>query len=176
MRTFIALDIPDAFRFKIAALARCLEEFVGGRFLEPDNYHVTLAFLGDIAASDVQAAADVLETSCSSFAPVPLACDGLGKFGNANDATLWLGLSRSESLMGIASTVREGLAANGIAFDSKPFKPHITIARRASIPKAELPFLPFPELDYACSTTLFKSDLDAQGAIYTALHTVELAG
>ena len=174
MRTFIALDIPDVFRFEIAALARCLEESVNGRFVEPGNYHITLAFLGDVAASDVQGVADVLEASCASFSSVPLMCDGLGKFGNVNDATLWLGLVQSELLAEISNTVREGLVAHGIAFDQKPFKPHITIARRASIPKASFPPLPFPEADYARSVTLFKSDLEAQGAIYTPLHTVDL--
>ena len=175
MRTFIALEISDQMRWEVASIARHLEAHVDGRFIPPENYHVTLAFLGDIDERDVGLAMDALDAACAAKTAPLLMCDGLGKFGNANDATLWLGLAPTDELAGIAASVREELAARDIAFDQKTFKPHITIARRASIPKATLPPLPFPEPDYANAVTLFKSELDSEGAIYTPLHSAKFA-
>lgn len=174
MRTFIALEIPDLMRWEVAEFARQLEKHVNGRFITPDNYHVTLAFLGDVAERDIALAVDVLESACADRPAPLLSCDGLGKFGNANDATLWLGLATTDALADFAETVRDDLAARDISFDEKPFRPHITIARRASISKAALPPLPFPESAHACAATLFKSELDSDGAIYMPIHSVNL--
>ena len=175
MRTFIAVELPEQMRWETAELARQLERRVSGRFTQPENYHVTLAFLGDVAERDVVLATDALEAACAGRPAPRLACDGLGKFGNASDATLWLGLVPAEELMRLAAAVRDELAARDIAFDEKPFKPHITLARRAAIPKAALPPLPFPEPTRACSVVLFKSELSQDGATYTPLHSVELS-
>lgn len=175
MRVFIALELPEHFMWETAALARQLGERMVGRFVEPQNYHITLAFLGNVDERGVQAAADALDAACANRAPVPLRCDGLSKFGNADDATFWLGIERNEKLDGLASAVRDELSAREVAFDQKPFKPHITLARRATIPKGALPPLPFPEPDCANAATLFKSELDPDGAIYTPLHTVILS-
>ena len=175
MRTFIALEVPDGFRFEVASLARQLAEHVDGRFTQPDNYHLTLAFLGDVGEREIASAIDALEAACAKRIAPSLAPDGLGKFGNANDATLWLGLAPTDALVGAAADVRNALEARGIPFDRKPFKPHITLARRAAIPKAALPPLPFPAPAHASAATLFKSELDSEGAIYTPLHTIEFA-
>ncbi|MBQ9003953.1 MAG: RNA 2',3'-cyclic phosphodiesterase [Eggerthellaceae bacterium] len=175
MRTFVALEVPDGFRFEVAALARQLAEHVDGRFTQPENYHLTLAFLGDTSEREIALAIDALETACANRLALPLAADGLGKFGKANDATLWLGIAPVDALVAMADEVRNALAAHELPFDQKPFKPHITLARRAAIPKTVLPSLPFPAPAHASAVTLFKSELDSEGAIYTPLHAIELA-
>ena len=176
MRTFIALDLPPDFADDAAALARRLSASMEGRFLKRDTYHLTLAFLGDVDEAQLAAATDALEAACAGASPVPLRSDGLGKFGRANDATLWLGVASTPQLERLARDVREGLTARGVAFDPKPFKPHVTLARRVRIPRASLPPLTFPDDDQASTATLFKSTLGREGATYKALHTVELAG
>ena len=174
MRTFIALELPDSFRFEVEGLARQLSGIVRGRFAKPEAYHVTLAFLGDASRRDVQLAEDALEAACAHATPVPLGSDGLGAFGKARDATLWLGLRPADSLASLAEKVRAELAARQVAFDEKPFKPHITLARRASIPGGALPALVFPAPAEAVAVTLFKSELSPDGAVYTPLHTIAL--
>ena len=57
-------------------------------------------------------------------------------------------------------------------FDAKPFKAHLTLARRARIPHVGLPHLAFPQNDEATDVTLYKSTLDRAGAVYKPLHTV----
>lgn len=176
MRVFVALELPDTFRFELEGLARQLQGKVRGRFMPPQSYHVTLAFLGDIDNRGVDGACAALDEACRGISPVCIAPEGLGTFGKPRDATLWLGIAPEDALMTLCRNVREQLDARCIAFDAKPFKPHVTLARRAAIPKAPLGSLPFPEATLACAVTLFKSDLSAEGAVYSPLHVVALDG
>lgn len=174
MRAFIALDIPQALREDVAALARQLKTSVRGRFVPRENYHVAIAFLGDVIERELADAMLALDEAASRFAPVELAPDGLGKFGRANDATLWLGFTQNPKLMELAAFVREGLDDAGVNYDSKPFVPHLTIARRAALDSGTLPALPFPAPAHADELTLFKSTLTGDGAIYEPVYTVRL--
>ena len=164
MRTFVALELPERFAIETAALSHKLETTLEGRFLPPCTHHLTLAFLGEVGEPEVAAAIDALEEACAGTSPLLLRSDGLGKFAS------------TPQLERLARDVREGLTARGVAFDPKPFKPHVTLARRVRIPRASLPPLTFPDDDQASTATLFKSTLGREGATYKALHTVELAG
>ena len=174
MRTFIALELPEQFMDELAGVARQLSASVSGRFMRRETYHVTLAFLGEIGEGEVRAALNAVDEACSGAPPVPLRATGLGRFGRPHDATLWLGLDPVLELTGLADGVRERLRAHGVAFDEKPFRPHITLARRARIPKGVLPELSFPLPATATQVTVFKSILDSSGATYKPLYTVEL--
>ena len=175
MRTFVALDLPEDFADETAALARALRDYVDGRFMKPESYHLTLAFLGDIDEHDLQLAIAATEAACDDVSSIKLSCTGLGTFGRKNDATLWLGLVEAPELMALASRVREQLDARGITFDKKGFKPHITLARRARLSRAALPALPFPRDDFANHVTVYKSALTPEGARYKPLYSIELA-
>ncbi len=176
MRTFVALDLPPDFADDVAALARQLGAAVEGRFLPRSTYHLTLAFLGEVDEAQAARAGDALDAVCANTAPVVLASDGLGKFGRAGDATLWLGIAPNRELEDLAERLRDELASRNVPFDAKPFKPHITLARRARIPKASLPPLAFPRDDRACTATLYKSTLERTGAVYKPLHSARLDG
>ena len=174
MRAFIALELPGAFLRETADLARLLAEHVEGRFPSHDAYHITLAFLGEVDDAEKGLAMDAIDAACASFGPIALESDGLGKFGRASDATLWLGVKADGGLAELASRLREELDARGVPYDAKPFRAHITLARRARIPKGELPALPFPAPNTATRVTLFKSELSPDGATYKPLYAVEL--
>lgn len=174
MRTFVALDLPPDLADDVAALARQLGAAVEGRFLPRSTYHLTLAFLGDVDEAQLAAATDALEAACAGASPVPLRSDGLGKFGRATDATLWLGIAAAPELEQLAARLRDELRARDVPFDAKPFKAHLTLARRARIPHVGLPHLAFPQDDEAYDVTLYKSTLDRAGAAYKPLHTVRL--
>lgn len=177
MRAFIALELPVEFADDIAAMARVLSASVEGRFLSRDTYHVTLAFLGDIAEADITRAMDALDEACDRIdetSAVPLVPDGLGKFGRASDATLWLGLAKEAPLIALAERLRESLHIRGMNFDEKTFLPHVTLARRVHLPKRVLPQLAFPVPANATAITLFKSTLSREGAIYKSLYSRHL--
>lgn len=175
MRAFIAFELPQRFVDDTARLVRQLSAAIPGRFMPPENYHVTLAFLGDIGEADARRAIDALDDACSGFGPPPCSATGLGTFGRASDATLWLGIARAPGLVDAAARVRDRLRDSGLAFDTKPFMPHVTLARRVRIPRAGLDGLVFPAPCELARVTLFKSTLDQTGATYKPLYTLELA-
>ena len=176
MRTFVAIEAPEAFVDDLAAMARQLEAVVDGRFMRRDTYHLTLAFLGEVGETQAADAISALDRACEGAAPVTLTPVKLGHFGRPRDATLWLGLEETPELMGLAEAVRAELGAAGLTFDAKAFRPHITLARRAALPQGALPELAFPAPAEASRVTLFKSTLARSGATYKPLYTVELGG
>ena len=176
MRAFVALELPEAFADEVTELARQLAAVCEGRFVPAESHHLTLAFLGEVGEDGARAAMGALEAACAVAAPVPLAAAGLGTFGRARDATLWLGVEKDPQLMALAGRLREELLARGLPFDEKPFLPHVTLARRVRMPRGSLGELAFPLPDEASRVTLFKSTLEPDGARYKPLYTVELDG
>lgn len=174
MRTFVALELPEAFADEVAALSRQLAVVCEGRFVAEGSHHLTLAFLGEVDEARARAAMDALEAACADVGPVELAAEGLGTFGRGRAATLWLGIRRSEELDLLARRVREELASRGLTYDEKDFLPHVTLARRVHVPRGELGDLAFPLPDEARDVTLFRSILEPDGARYKPLHTVAL--
>ncbi|MDO4533506.1 MAG: RNA 2',3'-cyclic phosphodiesterase [Coriobacteriia bacterium] len=174
MRAFIALELPDAFWRETIDLARQLSLQVEGRFTRREGYHLTLAFLGNIDDAEKGLAMDAMDAACEGLGPIALASDGLGKFGRARDATLWMGVKKNERLEELAKRIRAELDARSLSYDEKPFRAHITLARRARLPRTELPPLAFPLDDVATKVTLFKSELSHEGATYKPLYTIAL--
>lgn len=174
MRAFIALELPEEFSDDVAGVARALARSVSGRFMRRETYHLTLAFLGEIGEAASRDAIAALDAACEGAPPMELRPQGLGKFGRASDATLWLSISPETGLSELAAAVRGELARRGVPYDEKPFVPHITLARRARLPRGELPGLAFPLPAEARRATLFKSILSADGATYKPLYTIEL--
>lgn len=171
MRAFVALELPEAFADEVACLARRLRATCEGRFVPPESHHLTLAFLGEVGESETRLAMGAIDEACAAMGPVPLASCGLGTFGRSRDVTLWLGIEPADELMALAARLREGLASRGLAFDGKPFLPHVTLARRVRMPRGALPDLAFPLPDEATRVTLFRSYLEPSGARYKALYT-----
>ena len=176
MRTFVALEIPGWYADEVAAFARQLAAAVEGRFLPRETYHVTLAFLGDTTETGVRACMDVLDELARFSLEPALVPNRLGTFGRPHDCTLWLGFKRDDALEEVASELRERLDWRGVPFDRKAFLPHLTLARRAALPAGPLPTAGFPERCRVSTITLFKSDLQREGAVYQPLYSVEIPG
>ena len=174
MRAFIALDVPDGFVGETAIAARQLSRAIEGRFMAADTYHITLAFLGEVDGAAISAVMDAMDDAIRGMGPLRLTCTGLGKFGRAENATLWLGVDGGDALTELANRVREGLDKTGVEYDRKPFKPHLTIARRARIPGGQLPPISFPAPSAADTVTLYESTLFHDGARYDDLYSARL--
>lgn len=174
MRTFIALDLSEAFVDQLADLSRQLSSMVRGRFVARSTYHVTLAFLGEIGEADARRVMDVLDATCIGSPAVKLVPDGLGIYGKPVDATLLLRLNHGRELMRAAMDVREELRARGVDYDEKPFDPHVTLARRARVLPQALSGLAFPASSISNSVTFYKSELSSDGATYKPLYSVRL--
>ena len=175
MRAFIALELSEGFASDIVALSRALEARLEGRFMPRENLHLTLAFLGEIGEEDSRRAIEAMESACQGETIV-LRSDGLGKFGRPQNATLWLGIEPVRELTALSSRLREELSVRGVSFDDKPFKPHVTLARHARIPKGVLSDLVFPAESEFVALTLFRSKLAREGAVYKSLYSIPLDG
>ena len=175
MRTFIALDLPSDFATSVAELEGELAASMEARYVPLHNLHLTLAFMGELQTNtQLNAAVRAIELATSNFAPVSLHPEGLGFFGNANDATAWLGVSHTPALMNLAKSIRSELTAKGLPYSDTPFKPHITLARHANAQGVDFNAFRLPDTAHATTVTIYESNLAPQGATYKALHSITL--
>lgn len=125
-RYFVALRPSSRARRSLEALAGALARRFGGRALAADDIHLTLAFVGAAPAS-IEAP---LRESLAGLPPSgSLALDRLGCFGRR---LLWSGPAETpEWLESLAQALRAELDRRSIAYDRKPFVPHLTLVRGA---------------------------------------------
>lgn len=163
MRIFVGLRPSDDFRMALAVLQdrlRCAG--ITGRYLDPSNLHMTLAFIGEWTENIIQILPQVSH-------PFSITLDHAGIFPEAK--VLWAGIEKSEELNRLAQCVRDRLAEHGILFDPKEFNPHITLVRKPLIPDSvDLAGLEIPAarmiVDEVC---LYRSERGENGMEYTVI-------
>lgn len=129
LRLFVAVEFtPAAKRYLLSAMEKIRRVTVGGSFTPIENFHLTLAFIGETAKVDAAKAA----LSAVEFAPFSCTLGGgYGTFRAGEGKTLWLGMKEgSEPLAALADKVASALRKEGFRIESRPFSPHITLARR----------------------------------------------
>ncbi|SRR5579871_798480 len=178
MRLFIALDIPAEVR---AALTNYMER---ARTLAPDarwarveGLHVTLKFIGhvdDAAVRKIKAALAI------KAAPFEVKFTGVGFFPNPNaPRVFWAGVDGGDKLPILASTIDTALERLGFARETKPYHPHLTLARTSSRLLRELrPLLADPPPQFGTMTAreffLYQSQPQKGGSKYTKLERFAL--
>ena len=170
MRLFVALELSEALRNGLIAVqTEWKRRGVEGSFTPPENLHLTLAFIGEYPRPE-----DVLDALGGlRFSPFPLRLEGFGSFGDL----LWCGVSGGVALERLAGGVRRSLAEAGIPFDRKSFRPHITLLRRAVLPRGKIPGTAVPAAEMEVdSVSLMRSERGKHGMIYTALGAVNGEG
>lgn len=125
-RLFFALWPDPVLKAAIAGAARTPARAVSGRRVRDENLHLTVLFLGAVAAESearlVQAAAAVRS------APFELVLDRVGSFFRAK--VLWVGPSQVPPQIGeLRRQLETAARAAGVAFDPKPLVPHVTCYR-----------------------------------------------
>ncbi len=159
-------------------MARVLQTSVRGKCVPRENYHITLAFLGDIPQTMLDLVQDLMDQAVAQSAEyysIKLQPDGLGSFGRNNNATLWMGFVKDPALMELTEHLRDQLNEAGFFLDKKTFLPHVTLARHVQLMAGELADIPFPATARWEYLTLFKSDLEESGAIYEPLYSIPLS-
>jgi 2'-5' RNA ligase len=176
VRLFIAAELPGEVREALAETSALLRDAVRGRYVGPDLFHVTLAFLGEVSVARIGELEGLLEQACQGHAPFQVALGPLGSFGRARRAVLWQGFDRGrDGLDALATDVRASLADAGYTFDQKGFLPHVTLMREANLTTGTLP-VPVVESGTLDTVTLFSSDLSGARPRYEALCQVTLTG
>ena len=130
MRLFVALDLPDQVRHAIAELiAKLQPKSRAARWIKPENLHITLKFIGhvpDEKLSPIQAAL----SSIHATQPVELHFRGMGFFPNERrPRAFWCGIASSPNLAELAASIDRALVPLGIEAETRPFTPHLTLAR-----------------------------------------------
>ncbi|HEX9011709.1 MAG TPA: RNA 2',3'-cyclic phosphodiesterase [Holophagaceae bacterium] len=128
LRLFLALPLPPDLRGALGTWQGRHPGIEG--WSRPEGLHLTLAFLGDRAPEGVAPLDAAGAAVASRHRPFPLRTAGLGGFPDGNRArVLWLGVAPCPALEALAADLRKALASAGEAFDPKPFRAHITLAR-----------------------------------------------
>lgn len=166
MRLFIAIKLNEEMRAAlIDAQNRMYEGGVTGNYSPEENLHLTLAFIGEFP--DPEEVMDAI--SKVQFTPFDLALEGFGTFTD----TWWAGIKDNPALQAVVRRIRRALADAGIPFDKKPFRPHITLLRRA---KAHSSLPEMEALSAGMKVTYFslmRSDRGKNGMVYTEIGRVE---
>jgi 2'-5' RNA ligase len=132
-RLFTALAIPAEVR---AALALTRGGLIGARWIEPEDYHITLRFIGDIdadVADEVAAALD--EARRAAF---PVAFESLSWFGGDKPRALIAKVKPSPALAELAADHERRMRRLGLAPETRNFTPHVTLARTRGVGPAAM--------------------------------------
>ena len=170
MRLFVAAELPAEICEALSETSALLRGCVRGRYVAPNSFHVTLAFLGEVGGSRVDGACFALERGCSGFSSFTVALGDFGCFGKRSKATLWQGFGDAGALPEIARGVRDALRGEGFSFDEKTFLPHVTLMRAANLTEGALP-MPTLAAGTVSRITLFRSDLSGKRPVYEPLHS-----
>lgn len=101
-----------------------------------ENLHITLLFLGSVTTQTRTCAEAIAEGIAGH--PFELSLDQIGLWPQSG--ILWLGARElPESLAALARDLRHGIAGCGIDLDARPFKPHVTLLRKALLVRRERP-------------------------------------
>jgi 2'-5' RNA ligase len=128
VRLFVALTPPDAVVEELRASTAALRELAPNlRWTRPEQWHVTLAFLGEVADEVADELACRLNRAAAGHPPLSLAFGGGGRFGHR---VLWTGVQGNlDELRGLADSVRAAARRSRLPVEQRPYRPHLTLAR-----------------------------------------------
>ena len=123
-RLFIALEIPRNAAMSLSLLRGGLP---GARWIDVENYHITLRFIGDI---DGRTADEVVDRLDRIDRPeFQLSLNGMGSFGSKKPHSIWAGVSPSPEMNALQAEVERICQRIGLPPDPRKFMPHVTLAR-----------------------------------------------
>jgi len=189
MRLFVALDIDNSIRQRITRFIDGVRNFApDARWMKPESLHVTLKFIGEQPDESLEGIKQALGSIDSSAAEIHF--QNYGFFPTPKSArVVWIGMEAGPQLAALAAIIDQKLSALGIPKETRPFSPHLTIARSAGGSgsphrsrtdrsnrvfqhlQEKLSVLPQPEFGAMTPTEffLYQSQLSPKGSKYTKL-------
>ncbi len=176
MRLFVALPLPVDVRAQLSTVQSGL---LGGRWIDPQNMHLTLSFMGDTLEPDAH---DLSLALSEIHAPaVDLSLSGIGHFDRrGNVHSVWARVGKCDGLAHLQAKIESVAVRSGWTAEQRKFTPHVTLARLKDMPLERIgPWLetadvlnvpPFPVKEFA----LFQSQLGHGPAKYTELVSFSL--
>jgi 2'-5' RNA ligase len=130
-RIFIALKVkPGETLLKIVASFKSQLSNESIKWTNPENIHITLAFLGDTEEKMIKKIGSMLRDKCEGKGRFDLILKGTGVFRSLRDPRIvWAGIEPSEKLMKLKEVILTGLRELSVKMEERPFNPHLTIGR-----------------------------------------------
>ncbi len=133
MRLFAASAFSPGFTAALKATADYARDNSGRdavKWVAPDNFHVTYAFLGELNGKAAGAAVEGLAAALAAERSFKIVTGGFGVFPSPrHPGVLWVGIGEGGAeLRALATKITAGLAAAGLVFEER-FEPHVTIGR-----------------------------------------------
>lgn len=179
MRLFIALDIPAEVRARLTEyMERAQALAPQARWARVEGLHVTLKFIGhvdDAAVEKIKAALRPIKA-----VPFDVKFTGVGFFPNPNAGRVfWAAVDGGDGLPKLASTIDAAMEKLGFPRETKPYHPHLTLARTSSRPLRQLkPLLDGSPPQFGTMTAreffLYQSQPQKGGSKYTKLERFSL--
>jgi 2'-5' RNA ligase len=133
MRLFVALTPPaeviEELRERTCELRELAPDL---RWSRPEQWHLTLAFLGEVPETSMDELTTRLGRAAGRHPSLSLAFTGGGRFGSR---VLWTKVQGDRAgLCRLADSVRAGARRTGLAVEDRPYRPHLTLARADGSP------------------------------------------
>jgi 2'-5' RNA ligase len=163
-RLFTGLEIPAEIAFALSLKRGGLH---GARWIDPDNYHITLRFIGDVdnaTAGDIEASLERLANSL----PFSVRLTHLGGFGGNKPHALYAGVELNDTLARLQAAHERVLQRLGLPPEGRKYTPHVTLARlRGTAPEELARYLAlagqFTPLEFPVSRFVLYSSRDSVG-------------
>jgi len=129
---FIAVPLPSDIKAALhASCEKMKTDFHFKRWVHQEDYHITLAFLGQADNNQLQTLIDEVRKNLMNVPPFELKVQGFDTFGRKEyPRILWVDLCESHQLHAVREIVYRDCIRVGFELDKKPFIPHITVARK----------------------------------------------
>jgi len=188
LRSFTAIRLPAEIQQAIAQSTSGLQRALPKplvRWVPVQNIHLTLKFFGDVSPANLEQLAEALQAEAAGHAAFPVSVGGLGAFPNPRRARiLWIGLEAPAGLAALQRGLESAAARMGYEAENRPFSPHLTIGRVGqSVTAADLQKIRSALEGTAVgqlgtfqveAVSIFKSDLQPGGSVYTQLHSLAM--
>lgn len=133
-RLFTGLEIPPDIAFALSLKRGGLS---GARWIDAENYHITLRFIGDVDHKTADEVADSLDRLANSLR-FTVRLTQLGSFGGDKPRALYAGVEPSEELVRLQAAQERVLQRAGLAPEGRKFTPHVTLARLRGVGPEEV--------------------------------------
>jgi len=179
LRLFVATDVPEPVRRRLADAVQPWHGRVeGARWVTPDNWHVTLKFLGSVYPRLVDWVREQVAAAAAAAEPFDSAVTAIGAFPSPRRArVLWAGLDDPGGRFVALASALDGLLGREFAPEKRAFTPHLTVARfneQGPLPEGLLAADVASERFPVGHLTLYRSYLQRPAARYEALERFPL--
>jgi len=182
-RCFIALELPPPIQKHLGVIISRLKEAQADvKWVDPQNTHLTLKFLGEISPDQLKLAREALVKQNGKFGSIVCRTGQIGVFpGWSRPQVVWLGLKDGvPKISDLQGSLEQGLAECGFAKEPKKFKPHLTLGRARSPNNTDklaeiIHALSLEDIEFRFEAlSLIKSTLTPGGPVYQPLETINL--